>query len=129
MFVMKKIRLVIFDVNQTMFSLNKIENELAKVGVNPKFCDIWINSVLKEGFALNNISKFIPFKDIGISVLTNILYEKKIRNSKKISKKIMKGFNKLKPVDGLSESLETFSLWDIKMATLTNGNKDQHMNC
>ena len=124
MFVMKKIRLVIFDVNQTMFSLNKIENELAKLGVNPKFCDIWFNSVLKEGFALNNISKFIPFKDIGISVLTNILYEKKIRNSKKISKKIMKGFNKLKPVDGLRESLETFSLWDIKMATLTNGNKD-----
>ena len=35
MFVMKKIRLVIFDVNQTMFSLNKIENELAKLGVNP----------------------------------------------------------------------------------------------
>ena len=54
MFVMKKIRLVIFDVNQTMFSLNKIENELAKLGVNPKFCDIWFNSVLKEGFALNN---------------------------------------------------------------------------
>ena len=77
MFVMKKIRLVIFDVNQTMFSLNKIENELAKLGINPKFCDVWFNSVLKEGFALNNISKFIPFKDIGISVLTNILYERR----------------------------------------------------
>ena len=121
---MQKIKLIIFDVNQTMFSLNKIENEFNNLGISPLYCDIWFNSVLKEGFALNNINKFITFKDIGISILTNILNINQIRNSEEISKKIIKNFNKLKPVNGLGKSLRNFSLLNIKMATLTNGNKD-----
>ena len=92
---MQKIKLIIFDVNQTMFSLNIIENEFTNLGISPLYCDIWFNSVLKEGFALNNINKFISFKDIGISILTNILNINKIRNSEEISKKIIKNFNKL----------------------------------
>ena len=121
---MQKIKLIIFDVNQTMFSLNIIENEFTNLGISPLYCDIWFNSVLKEGFALNNINKFITFKDIGISILTNILNINKIRNSEEISKKIIKNFNKLNPVNGLGKSLRNFSLLNIKMATLTNGNKD-----
>ena len=47
-----------------MFSLNKIENELTKLGIDPVFCDIWFNSVLKEGFALNNVINLFPFKTL-----------------------------------------------------------------
>ena len=89
---MKRIKLIIFDVNQTMFTLKKIEKEFEKVGLSHFFCDIWFNSILKEGFALNKISKFIFFKDIGISILNSILAKNKIQNSGKISKKFWKIF-------------------------------------
>ena len=45
---MKRIELIIFDVNQTMFSLKKIEKEFEKLGLNQLFCEIWFNSVLKK---------------------------------------------------------------------------------
>ena len=120
---MKKIELIIFDVNQTMFSLKKIEKEFEKLGLNHLFCEIWFNSVLKEGFALNKINKFISFKDISISILTSILFKNKIKNPEKISKKILQNFNKLKPVDGLEKSLSMLNILNAKMTTLTNGNK------
>ena len=120
---MKKIELIIFDVNQTMFSLKKIEKEFEKLGLNHLFCEIWFNSVLKEGFALNKINKFISFKDIGISILTSILLKNKIKNPEKISKRIFQNFNKLTPVDGLEKSLNMLNILDVKMTTLTNGNK------
>ena len=115
---MQKIKLIIFDVNQTMFSLNIIENEFTNLGISPLYCDIWFNSVLKEGFALNNINKFISFNDIGISILTNILNINRLETLKKYQKNY-KNFNKLNPVNGLVKSKEI-----LRMATLTNGNKD-----
>ena len=121
---MKRIKLIIFDVNQTMFTLKKIEKEFEKVGLSHFFCDIWFNSILKEGFALNKISQFIFFKDIGISILNSILAKNKIQNSGKISKKILENFYKLKPVEDLEKSLKILNILTARMTTLTNGNKN-----
>lgn len=120
---MKRIKLIIFDVNQTMFTLKKIEKEFEKLGLSNLLCDVWFNSVLREGFALNKIRKFISFKDIDISILNSILEKNKIQNSEKISKRVMGNFYKLKPVEGLEESLEMLYVLKAKMTTLTNGNK------
>ncbi len=120
---MKRIELIIFDVNQTMFSLKKIEKEFEKLGLSHLLCDIWFNSVLREGFALNKIRKFIPFKNIGISLLNSILAKNKVQNSEKISKKIIENFYELKPVEGLEKSMKLLNILKARMTTLTNGNK------
>ena len=45
-----KIKLVIFDVNQTMFSLSEIERLFQINKLRKGLVDVWFNSVLKEGF-------------------------------------------------------------------------------
>ena len=46
-----KIKLVIFDVNQTMFSLSEIERLFQINKLRKGLVDVWFNSVLKEGFS------------------------------------------------------------------------------
>ena len=47
-----KIKLVIFDVNQTMFSLSEIERLFQINKLRKGLVDVWFNSVLKEGFSI-----------------------------------------------------------------------------
>jgi len=49
--VKKKIRLAIFDVNQTIFNLNEIKRRFKKENINPLLVDQWFVNILKEGFA------------------------------------------------------------------------------
>ena len=46
-----EIDLVIFDVNQTMFSLKEMENIFRRNGLRKKLVDQWFFSILKEGFS------------------------------------------------------------------------------
>ena len=45
-----KIDLVIFDVNQTMFSLNALKKKFKEFGLKQNLVNSWFLSVLKEGF-------------------------------------------------------------------------------
>ena len=74
---MPKIKLVIFDVNETLFSFDELEKRFKKVGLDPYYCKLWFSNVLKEGFALNSIKKFVPFRVIGENQIIKMLEEKK----------------------------------------------------
>ena len=44
------IKLVIFDVNQTMFNLSEIEFRFKSIKLNPNSVNLWFTSILKRGF-------------------------------------------------------------------------------
>ena len=67
-----KIEMIIFDVNQTMFSLSEIEKRFKEKKLNKTLVDFWFNSVLKEGFSYSLSGKFIDFKTIGSNELKKI---------------------------------------------------------
>ena len=46
-----EIDLVIFDVNQTMFSLNALKKKFKEFGLKQSLVNNWFLSVLKEGFS------------------------------------------------------------------------------
>ena len=56
-----KIKLVIFDVNQTMFSLSEIERLFRINKLNKELVEVWFSSVLKEGFAYSLSGQYIDF--------------------------------------------------------------------
>ena len=57
--------LVIFDVNQTMFSLNALKKKFKEFGLKQSLVNNWFLSVLKEGFSSSLSQRFVDFKTIG----------------------------------------------------------------
>ena len=73
---MKKLKIAIFDVNQTIFNLKEIENRFLEKKIKPEFVETWFALTLKEGFALSNIGKFVDFKTIALNQLKNLSFSK-----------------------------------------------------
>ena len=68
----KNIKLVIFDVNETMFSLANINYLFKNFGLPPNTSDLWFANVLKEGFACSSHGSFCTFIDIGANELKKL---------------------------------------------------------
>ena len=51
----RKIKLVIFDLNQTVFNLNEIKRRFRKKKINPLLVEQWFINTLKEGFASSTV--------------------------------------------------------------------------
>lgn len=121
---MPKIKLVIFDVNETLFSFDELEKRFKKVGLDSYYCKLWFSNVLKEGFALNSIKKFVPFRVIGENQIMKMLEKKKIKKIKTNSSFILEGFKKLRAHEDVKEAFENLKKKKIKIATLTNGHSE-----
>ena len=118
------IRLVIFDVNQTMFNLSEIEFRFKSIKLNPNSVNLWFTSILKEGFASSINNVFIDFFSIATSELVKLglLENRKLAN--KEIKYILEGFNKLKINPSVRESLSRIYKKGYTAVTLTNGSKN-----
>ena len=79
--VKKKIRLAIFDVNQTIFNLNEIKRKFKKENINPLLVDQWFVNILKEGFASSTPEKFLSFTKIAKEELKKLILLKKKKSS------------------------------------------------
>ena len=82
----KKIKLAIFDVNQTIFNLSEIKKRFKEKKINPLLVDQWFINTLKEGFASSTPEKFLSFSEIAKEELKKlIIYKKKKSSNFKIS--------------------------------------------
>ena len=72
-----EIDLVIFDVNQTMFSLSALKIKFKEFGLKQSLVNSWFLSVLKEGFSNSLSQKFVNFKTIGKNELIKIFLQNK----------------------------------------------------
>ena len=70
-----EIDLVIFDVNQTMFSLNALNIKFKEFGLKQSLVNSWFLSVLKEGFSSSLSQQFVNFKTIGKNEQQKFFYK------------------------------------------------------
>ncbi len=117
----KKIRLAIFDVNQTIFNLDEIKNRFKKKNLNPLLVDLWFISTLKEGFASSTHENFLSFTEIAKEELKRLIIKKK--KDPQILKFLFDGFKNLKANDDIKDSFKILRKQNIKIVTLTNGPK------
>ncbi len=120
----KKIRLAVFDVNQTIFNLNEIKNRFKKKKINPLLVDSWFISTLKEGFASSTPKNFLSFTEIAKEELKKLIIQKK--KDPQILKFLFNGFKNLKANHDIRDSFKILRKQNIKIATLTNGPR---LNC
>ena len=118
------IKLVIFDVNETMFSLGSIATKFETLGLPNLSASLWFSNILKEGFANSSIGNFQTFKKIAKNELKRIFFKFKIKYHNRYSLIIFNEFSKLKAHKDVIESIRFLKSKKIKMVTLTNGSKD-----
>ena len=118
------IKLVIFDVNETMFSLDSIATKFETLGLPNLSASLWFSNILKEGFANSSIGNFQTFKKIANNELKRIFLKFKINYHNRYSSIIFDEFSKLKAHKDIIDSIRLLANKKLKMVTLTNGSKD-----
>ena len=113
--------LVIFDVNQTMFSLNALKKKFKEFGLKQSLVNNWFLSVLKEGFSSSLSQQFVDFKTIGKNELIKIFLQNNTLYNHKIINSILEEFGNLKVHPDIKTSLKYLKKNKIKIVTLTNG--------
>ena len=121
--ILSKIKLVIFDVNQTMFSLTKVENIFKRNGLRKELVDQWFLSILKEGFSYSLSGKFVDFKTVSRNELKKIFLQSKIILKKNLDNLILDSFRSLEIHSDIPVALSFFKQKKIKIITVTNGSK------
>ncbi len=113
--------LVIFDVNQTMFSLNALKKKFKEFGLKQSLVNNWFLSVLKEGFSSSLSQQFVDFKTIGKNELIKIFLQNNTPYNHKNINFILEEFGNLKVHPDIKTSLKYLKKNKIKIVTLTNG--------
>ena len=101
-----EIDLVIFDVNQTMFSLSALKIKFKEFGLKQSLVNSWFLSVLKEGFSSSLTQQFVNFKTIGKNELTKIFLQNNSPYNNKIINSIFDEFANLKVHPDIKTSLK-----------------------
>ena len=101
-----EIDLVIFDVNQTTFSLNALKTKFTEFGLKQSLVNSWFLSVLKEGFSNCLSQQFVNFKTIEKNELTKIFLQNNTFYKNKIIKSIFDEFSNLKVHPDIKTSLK-----------------------
>ena len=122
----KKIKLAIFDVNQTIFNFNEIKNRFKQKKINPLLVNQWFINTLKEGFASSTPENFLSFTEIAKEELKKLIIQKK--KDPQILKFLFSGFKNLKANHDIKNSFTILRKQNIKIATLTNGPKKNSIN-
>lgn len=120
----KNIKLVIFDVNETMFSLANINYLFKNFGLPPNTSDLWFSNVLKEGFACSSYGSFSPFIDIGKNELKKLFLKFELKYKKTHFNFLHNELSKLNIHQDVGESIKIFHKHGLKIVTLTNGSKN-----
>ena len=116
-----EIDLVIFDVNQTMFSLNALKKKFKESGLKQSLVNGWFLSVLKEGFSSSLSQKFVNFQTIGKNELIKFFLQNNTPYNTKIINSIFEEFSNLKVHPDIKTLLKYLKKNRIKIVTLTNG--------
>jgi 2-haloacid dehalogenase len=108
---------VVFDVNETLFSLDRIGTAFRDAGLDPALVPVWFAGVLRDGFALTALGEFRPFAEVGVEVLRGL----DERADERAAKTVVAAMRELRPHPDVPAALERLHDAGVPTATLTNG--------
>ena len=117
------VKVVAFDILQTLFSLDTLRPRLRDAGFPSSALELWFTRIQRDGFAITAAGDFKPFPKIANASLQVLFSEFNLPSSEKTIQGILDGFFELIPQDDVESSLKTLNDNGIKMVALTNGSK------
>ncbi|MCW2629361.1 MAG: haloacid dehalogenase, type [Mycobacterium sp.] len=115
-----RIEAVVFDVNETLFSLDRLRPAFNDAGLDPALVPLWFASVLRDGFALTALGDFQPFTAVAAEALRGL----DERVDDRAVAAVLGAFRELTPHADVEPALRTLRTAGIPTATLSNGSAD-----
>ncbi|GAA1817549.1 haloacid dehalogenase type II [Planosporangium flavigriseum] len=117
---MSRIDGVVFDVNETLFSLDRLREAFADVDLDPGLVPLWFAGVLRDGFALTVLDCFTPFTAVAADNLRAL----DARVDNRAVATVLAAFRELTPHDDVEPALYRLHEAGIPAATLSNGSAE-----
>lgn len=114
------VRLVVFDVNETLSDLGALGPRFTDVGVSPDLGPTWFAGVLRDGFALTVNGLRPQFSDVAAGVLAGLLHGR-VEDVNGAVEHVMAGFTELPVHPDVVEGVGLLRQLQLQLVTLSNG--------
>jgi 2-haloacid dehalogenase len=114
------IEAVAFDVNETLFTLDRLRPAFADAGLDPQQVPVWFARLLRDGFALTALGGYRPFAEVAAETLRGLdpdLDDKAVAT-------VTAAMRELDPHPDVEPALRALRDAGIPTVTLTNGSVD-----
>lgn len=115
---------IVFDVIETMFSLEPLEPRLEKIGLPKEVLPLFFSRVLRDAFASEVAGSYTPFRDIAAATLIVIAESHGVAVSTAGLNDFLGGFAELEPHPDVREGFERILLAEVRIFALTNGSAE-----
>ncbi|HEY3033029.1 MAG TPA: haloacid dehalogenase type II [Streptosporangiaceae bacterium] len=114
----RMVNCVAFDVNETLFSLDRLGPAFAGAGLDPAQVPLWFALLLRDGFALTAMGGYAPFAELAADALRS-LYPAGVDDAAVAG--VLAGFRELDPHPDVLPALQALGNAGVPAVTLTNG--------
>jgi 2-haloacid dehalogenase len=116
-------RLVLFDVNETLSDMTPLRRRLEDVGAPATLFGAWFAGVLRDGFALTAAGGYAPFADVADAVLRDLLSRQSgwDGDQDEAVRHVLSGFAELRVHPDVADGVRQLRTDGYRLATLTNG--------
>ncbi len=118
-----ELRIIFFDVVETVFSLAPLEDKLTELNLPPGTDRLFFAQLLRDAFALSASGVFHPFPDIAKGTLTVLLHSLGREADETTLKEILGVFSQLPAHQDVKPALERAKNSECQAVLLTNGSR------
>jgi 2-haloacid dehalogenase len=120
--LVRRPRVLVFDVNETLSDMTHLGDRFVEVGVPPYLAATWFAGLLRDGFAMALTGRNAAFADVARSSLHTVLHDK--ANVEAATRHIMAGFLALPLHDDVCDGIRALGALGLRLVTLSNGSAD-----
>lgn len=114
------VRAVAFDVNETLFSLDRLRTAFDAVGVDRAAVPLWFTRLLRDGFALAAMGRYRPFGELAAETLRAL--DPALEDDAVAT--VLGAFRELDPHPDVAPALRALHAAGVPAVTLTNGSAE-----
>ena len=111
------IEVVAFDVNETLFTLDRLRPAFTDAGLDPTLVSVWFAGLLRDGFALAALGGYRPFADVAAETLRGL---DTMVNADTVAT-VLAAMRELDPHPDVEPALRALHDAGVPAVTLTNG--------
>lgn len=117
------IKVVLFDVNETLSDMAPLRGRLEEVGAPPELSATWFAGVLRDGFALTAAGSYAGFREIADAGLRGLLAQVHgwSGDAAAAAAHVLDGFASLEVHPDVPDGVRRLRAGGYRLATLTNG--------
>lgn len=116
----RPVEAVLFDVNETLFSMQPLGRVFELVGLDPAAVPLWFARLLRDGFALAAMGSYRPFAELA----ADALYGLAPQLTQDQVMRVLDGMRHLEPHPDVEPALRLLHEAGVPAATLTNSSAE-----